>query len=286
MNVAVTAASGQLGRFILEALVEEIGAANVVGIARAPEKIGVGNIETRQADYLSEADFGTALRGIDTALIVASPMGPDDRVQMHRNVINGAKRAGVRKLLYTSVVGNGWEEDTLFGPVQAVNRQAEDDLKNSGLEWVIGRNGLYLEIDVDHIVAAADDGVFRNSGSDGRCRYITRPELAYAWAKLATDDAHIGNVYNLVGEGKTQQELIDIVNKEYANTVTYEPMTDQEFLAKVEPERGELVAKMITGCYQCIRVGAYDVDSDYEKATGRPAKSVAEMVREIHLGKA
>ena len=92
-------------------------------------------------------------------------MGPDDRVQMHRNVIGGAKRAGVRKLLYTSVIGNGLEDDTLFAPVQAVNRQAEEDLKRSGLEWVIGRNGLYLEIDVEHIVAAAQEGgVFRNSG--------------------------------------------------------------------------------------------------------------------------
>ncbi len=36
MRVAVTAASGKLGRVILEALKTEIGAENIVGLSRSP----------------------------------------------------------------------------------------------------------------------------------------------------------------------------------------------------------------------------------------------------------
>lgn len=279
MRVGVTAASGRLGNVILETLVDQVGSENVVGIARAPEKISVGQIEKRRADYLSESDFVQAFQGIDIALMISAPTGPDDRMAMHRNIIAGARQAGVRKILFTSVIGNGKEEDTLYGPTRAINRQTEADVMDSGMEWVIGRNGLYLELDIEHIIKAADDGVFNNSGGDGLCCYITRPELAAACAKLATDDAHNGKVFNLVGESKTQAELVTLVNECCGLSVTYQAISDEAYLRKVEPARGELVARMITGCYQSIRVGAFDVESDFAGAAGRPSKSVAEMVR-------
>lgn len=281
MKIAVTAASGKLGRLILEALRETAGAENVIGVARTPDNIDVDGIETRRADYESERDFVEALEGCDTALIISSPTGPIDRVALHRNVINGARKAGVRKLLYTSVIGNGRELDTLYGPTAVINRQTEDDLRESGLEWVIGRNGLYLEIDVEHIIGAATGGVFPNSGGDGKCGYITRDELAVAWAGLATDDSHIGKTYNLVGECRAQTELVDIVNECCGLNVRYEAISDEEFQSRIPAERGEIVARMITGCYQSIRNGAFDVESDFEAAAGREPKSIPRMIREI-----
>jgi NAD(P)H dehydrogenase (quinone) len=278
MKIGVTAASGRLGKEILDALVNETGAADVVGIARSPEKIGVPGIETRKADYLSPTDLIDALAGIDTVVLISAPTGPEDRVAMHRNVIQAAKQSGVRKMLFTSVIGNGKEKDTWYGPTREINRQTEADLMQSGLEWVIGRNGLYLELDIAHIVNAAAEGVFRNSGGDGPCCYISRPELAAAWAKLATGDAHNGKIYNLVGQSKTQAELVDLVNRHYGLNVAYEAISDQSYFDKVQSARGEIVARMITGCYQSIRVGGFDVESDYEEAAGRPPKSIDEMI--------
>lgn len=256
----------------------------ISSVSRVPtETIDVADIETRNGDYLSERDFVDVLRDIDAVLIISSPMGPDDRITMHRNVINGAKKAGVRKLLYTSVIGNGREAGTLYAPTAAVNRQAESDLQASGLDWVTGRNGLYFETDVEHIINAAETGVFRNNGGHGRCTYITRDEMAVAWAKLATDDAHNGKIFNLVGESKSQPELVAYVNSHLGLNVRPETIGDDEFRASVPSERGELVATMITGCYQCVRVGAFDVESDFE--AGRPPKSVSEMVREYCLSR-
>jgi NAD(P)H dehydrogenase (quinone) len=282
MKVAVTAASGNLGQLLVPKLVQEIGAENVVGIARSPEKITTAGIETRQADYEDPDDWPRALEGIDTVVLISSPAGPWDRVQMHRNVVEGAKQAGVRKMLYSSVIGNGKETDTLYAPVAAINRQAERDVRDSGMKWAIPRNGLYLEFDVAHIVNAANEGnVFRNNGGDGRCGYITRDEIAVATTLLAIDDKHNGKIYNLVGECHTQAELVQMVNEVYGTRVRYESITDDECFAKLEPVRGEIVASMLTGCYQCIRNGAFDVVSDYEAATGRPAKSIIQQIAEF-----
>jgi NAD(P)H dehydrogenase (quinone) len=283
MKVAVTAASGNLGQLLLPELVRLIGADNVVGIARTPDKISTPGIETRQGDYEHASDWPVALEGIDTVVLISSPAGPWDRVQMHRHVIEGAKQAGVRKILYSSVTGNGKEADTLYAPVAAINRQAEQDIQESGLEWSVPRNGLYLEFDVAHIVNAAnEDNIFHNNGGEGRCGYITRDEIAVATAQMTVDDRHNGKIYNLVGECHTQTELVQMVNEIYCLEIRYEPITDEECLAKLEPLRGEIVANMLTGCYQCIRSGAYDVVSDFEAATGRPAKSMMQQITDIN----
>jgi NAD(P)H dehydrogenase (quinone) len=188
----------------------------------------------------------------------------------------------VRKMLYTSVIGNGKEADTLYAPFAAINRQTEAHLQDSGLEWVIPRNGLYLEFDVAHIVNAdKNGGIFRNNGGDGRCGYISRDEIAYATAKLALDESANGKIFNLIGDCHTQAELVAMVNEIYATNVRYESFSDEECYAKFEPVRGETVANMLTGCYQCIRNGAYDVPSDFPAATGRPAKSVQTQIADI-----
>ena len=150
------------------------------------------------------------------------------------------------------------------------------------MDWVIPRNGLYLEFDVAHIVNAADEGgIFRNNGGEGRCGYITRDELAFATARLALDESANGKVFNLVGDCHTQADLVAMVNEVYGIDVRYEACSDEECYAKLEPLRGTIVADMLTGCYQCIRNGAFDVESDFAAAAGRPARSVKEQIQSI-----
>jgi NAD(P)H dehydrogenase (quinone) len=292
MKVAVTAASGRLGHAILRELSREIGPARVIGVARDPGRIGVPDIETRAGDYHDRAGMTEALRGVDTAIMISAPVKPGtDRVAMHRNVIAAARDAGVRKLLFTSVIGNGGETGTHFAATQQVNRQAEEDLKTSGLEWVVGRNALYIELDLNHIIRANETGVYSNNGQQGRCGYLTIDELAFAFAKLATDDRHNGKVYNLVGENQTQAELVAEAGRVFGLDVRYEPISFEENVARFMQDetiaaRGEPVAKMLAGCFECIAKGAFDVPSDFEAATGRPAKSIRTMMEEVRAQRA
>jgi NAD(P)H dehydrogenase (quinone) len=189
MKVAVTAASGRLGHAIIKYLRAEIGAENIVAVVRSPDKVRWPDVDTRRGDYHSIDEMTAAFAGIDTVIMISAPVViGTDRVSLHRNVIESAKRSGVRKMLYTSVIGNGKEEGTMFFATQQVNRQAEYDLQASGLEWIVARNALYLELDLNHIRRAGETGVYQNNAADGRCGYLTIDELAYATAKLAIDD--------------------------------------------------------------------------------------------------
>ena len=73
-------------------------------------------------------------------MLVSGNAPPHDRIQQHRNVLDAAEWAGVGKVVYTSV--QGADEGTAFSPVVQSNRRTEADVRDSGLDWVIGRNGL------------------------------------------------------------------------------------------------------------------------------------------------
>ena len=282
MKVAVTAASGRLGHALLRLLPEHLPARDVVAIARNPDRVQVPGIEKRAGDYQSVAAMTEALRGIDSVVLISAPVaGGGERIHLHRNVIEAARLAGVRRVLFTSVIGNGAEMTTAFGPTQQVNRQAEQDLQASGLEWVIGRNALYLELDLMQIRRAQATGVYTNPAGDGRCPYLSIDEIAYVYARLAADAARTGQTYNITGEALTQAEMVRHACEVFDLQVRYETISDEVCIGKfltLMPERGEAVARMLTGCFQAIRAGAFDVPSGYLAAAGRPAKTVRQML--------
>ena len=152
---------------------------------------------------------------------------PDARIGQHRNVINAAKAAGVRKIVYTSV--QGADEGTSFSPIIQSNRQTEADVRDSGLDWVIGRNGIYIEPDVEYIETYRKAGEIANCAGDGRCGYTTRPELAYAYARMLTETAHNGHTYNLHGAPLTQSELADYMNGAFGTSLIYRPMSVEDY---------------------------------------------------------
>ena len=182
-------------------------------------------------------------------------------------MIAAARDAGVSKIVYTSV--QGAEQSTTFAPIVESNRQTEEDVRESGVEWVIGRNGIYIEPDVEYLDTYVAEGGITNCAGDGRCGYTNRPELAFAYARLLTDDVHNGRTYNLHGEAITQSELADLLNMAFGTNLTYTPMTVDEFREDRIAELGEFIGTVIAGIYEGIRNGEADNPSHYAEAAGR-----------------
>jgi NAD(P)H dehydrogenase (quinone) len=268
MTVAVTAASGQLGSAIVRALDALPDAGPVVALARTPDRAAQLGVEVRPGDYDDREQLVKSLQGVDTLLLVSGMDPPDKRIGQHRNVIEAARMAGVGKLVYTSVQGP--ESGTDFSPVVQSNRQTEADVRASGLAWVIGRNGIYIEPDIEYIDRYRAAGVVANCAGDGRCGYTTRPELGYAYARMLTDAAHDGRTYNLHGEPLTQAELVQHLNRACGTDLTYRPMSVADYRAERTGELGDFLGPIIAGIYQGILEGAYDNQSHYAEAAGRP----------------
>ena len=218
-RIAVTAVSGQLGSEIVKATIELVGIENVIGLARTPAKAESLGVEVRPGNYDLPSELEQSLQGIDALLIISGMDAPEKRIEQHRNVINAAETAGVGKIVYTSV--QGADEGTAFSPIIQSNRQTEEDIRNSGLQWVIGRNGIYIEPDVEYIETYKQRGEIANCAGDGKCGYTTRPELAHAYARMLTESQHHGQIYNLHGEAITQQQLADYLNNAFGAELKY-----------------------------------------------------------------
>ena len=271
VKIAITAASGQLGSEIVKATCLVIGQENVVGLARTPAKAAHFGVDVRQGDYNNQEALATSLQGIDTVLLVSGMDAPDKRIGQHRNVIAAAKAAGVTKIVYTSV--QGAEAGTAFSPIVQSNRQTEQDVRNSGLQWVIGRNGIYIEPDVEYIATYQKAGEIANCAGEGKCGYTTRPELAEAYARMLTEDKHHGKTYNLQGEAMTQGELAEYLNLAFGTHLTYRAMTVDDYRSERIAELGEFMGTVIAGIYEGIRAGKADNPSDFLAATGREHQS-------------
>jgi NAD(P)H dehydrogenase (quinone) len=267
MTIAVTAAGGGLGSAIIKQLCTQIPPDQVIGLARTPQNAQHLGVEIRKGDYNNSAELQSALSGINTVLLVSGRDAPDKRIGQHRNVINAAIESGVHKIVYTSIFGE--VGDTTFSPVIASNRQTEEDIKNSGLQWAIGRNGLYIEPDIEYIDTYKKHGKVANCAGGGMCSYTTRDELAYAYTHMILHDKHNGNTYNLAGEAISQYQLVDYLNRAFDTNLIYQPMSVEAYTREQQAELGEFLGTIIAGIYAGIRSGSSCIKSDYKLATGR-----------------
>ena len=277
MKIAVTAANGKLGSSIVNELIKAIGKEKVIGIVRTPEKASHLGIEVRKGDYNSREDFNSALKGVDSVLLISGMDDPQKRIQQHRNVIEAAKENGVKKIVYTSIIGD--QEKTAFSPIVHSNRQTENDIKESGLNWVIGRNGIYIEPDLEYIDNYVKEGEIRNCAGEGKCGYTSREELGFAYTQMLLQEKHNGQTYNLVGKPITQSKLTELINQVFNTNLTYHSVSVEDYEKERKAELGDFIGTVITGIYNGIKLGINDVHSDFEKAAGRPHKSTLEIMQ-------
>jgi len=277
MKIAITAASGNLASHIIEELKKTIPKKNIRAIARTVNNVRHKDVEIFKGDYNDKTHFTESLKGIDTLLLISSMAPPDVRKIQHANVIGEAIGNGVRKIVYTSITGP--EEGTAFSPVVNSNRYTENLIQNTGVQWVIGRNGLYIDPDLDYLQTYVNEGEIRNCAGDGKCPYTSRNELARAYVKLLTEEKHNGSVYNLVGEPVTQQQLTDAVNEIYNLNLSYREISEELFTRERKEVLGDLLGTIVGGIYEAIKKGDFNVPSDFKKATGRSHLTLSEMIR-------
>ena len=111
----------------------------------------------------------------------------------------------MRKIVFTGVQGPA--SGTAFSPVVQASLRTEELVRASGLDWAVGRNGIYLEPDVEYAATYLAHREIANCAGEGRCSYTTRPALALAYARLLTRADHDGQTVNLGGEPISQAEL-------------------------------------------------------------------------------
>lgn len=278
--VIVTGATGQLGRLVIEALLQKLPASDIAAVVRDPNKaadLAARGIEIRQADYDQPASLAAAFKqGEKLLLISANEVGR--RVPQHQAVIDAAKRAGVSLLAYTSLL----RADTSPLPLAAEHKETERLIKASGLPAVVLRNGWYTENYLAGVPTALQYGVVLGSAGAGRIASAARADYAEAAAAALTRDGQAGRIYELAGDSAyTLSELAEVIARQSGKSVAYQDMPEADFKAALLgaglPDfLATLLAESDVGA---SKGGLYDDGRQLSQLIGRPTTPLDDMVK-------
>ena len=226
----ITGATGQLGRLVVAALARRVGDDAVVALVRDPAKAAALGVAARPADYGDRPGLVDAFTGIDTLLLISSNALQTRRAE-HANVIEAAKAAHVRRIVYTSLLhadrwGIDFAEDHL---------QTERSLRASGLDFTVLRNGWYWENHTAGLSQALAHGGLRGSAGDARISWASRSDYADAAARVLSTLGHAGITYELAGDHAwTLDDLAGETVTQSGRPFVYQDLAPADYAAFLE----------------------------------------------------
>lgn len=281
MTLLVTAASGHLGRLVVDALLERgIAASEIVAGARTPATVddhaarGVGVVEL---DYSRPETLAPAFQGVDRVLLIS---GTDaDRVSGHRNVIDAAREAGVERLVYTSAP----RVDEVDYALGADHKATEEAIAASGLSATVLRHNWYTENYLDAVARAADTGEIVAAAGEARVASASRRDYAEAAAIALTTDDLAGRTLEVGGDvAWTYNELAEAATEVLGRRVTYVAVTTEQLTAGLQQAGLDAgTAAFVAGIDDAIARGALSqTDGTLSRLIGRPTTPLVDGLRE------
>jgi len=277
MKIAITGATGQLGRLVVEKLKQRTPAENLIALVRSPEKAADLGIEARAFDYTKPESLADTLTGVDSLLLISGNEVGQRKTQ-HENVIKAAQQANIKWIVYTSLL----YADTSSLSLAPEHLATEELLKSSGIPYTILRNGWYTENYAGSIPGAIGAGAFIGSAGEGKIASAAREDYAEAAAIVLTSEGHQGKTYELAGDtAYTLKDLAAEVSRQTGKDIPYNNLSEEEYAGVLKS------AGLPEGLAHAIAswdVGAskndlFNEDKVLSKLIGRPTTSLADVVK-------
>lgn len=228
---AVTGASGQLGRLVVESLLEKVAPGEIVALVRNPESVAdfaAKGVTVRAFDYDAPETLAPALEGV-TRLLLISGNAIGSRIPQHKAVIDAAKAAGVQLIAYSSIL----HADSSPLQLAAEHKATEALLAESGIPAALLRNGWYTENYLMSAGPAIEHGALIGSAGEGVVSSAARADYAEA-AAVVLVRAQAGT-FELAGDtGFTHAELAAALADASGKPVVYQDLPEADYAKALE----------------------------------------------------
>ncbi|WP_258296446.1 NAD(P)H-binding protein [Paenibacillus peoriae] len=294
-KLLLTGVDGNLGRQAAEFLLKLVEKDQIIFCAYDPASLqgyAEQGIETHVTNFNTIDGLAEAFANADKLALISMPFVGVKRQNAHKNVVDAAKEAGVKQIIYTSLVNAADESNPSVEKLDHV--YTEDYIKSVGLDYIFLRNSQYAEAMVtNYFTYVKSDGVLKNNQGDGKMAYISRKDCAKAVAyALATSNYHEA-ILNINGpELITMSDFIEIGNEVTGHHITYKQITDEENYAIfdamgvprttdgkfAEDSEAPFSSEGMVTFGQAIRLGKMDIfTDDFKKLTGQDPVTVKYM---------
>lgn len=273
MKINIFPASSDLGKKVATHLVKFKSADDqIILSARNIEKIKNTTHEVRYADYQSYDTMVKAFDKIDVLFLIPSTTDPMYRVDEIRDAFLAAKKANVKKVVFSSLLSS--TSQFFISPFLFY---AERIAKNLELDLIIIRNSLYIDPMLPYADELAKTGILGYPAGNGKVSYMLKDEMAKAIAMILLKNEHLKNDYYLANsQSISMEELANIMSEATNSIIKYKSMTDQEFIQHtIDYGDSEELARILRTMYHAISDGDFDVTSnDYYDIVGEKPTSV------------
>jgi NAD(P)H dehydrogenase (quinone) len=228
-TLLVTGANGHLGSRVVAHLLSGEHSHQLVAGSRSPNELAeahAAGVETRRADFDDPESLAAAFEGVDRWLFISTKTIGEQRQRQHHNALDAAKKAGVKHVIYTSMLNP--EPGSLI-PFASDHYKTELAVKASGLTWNIVRNSWYMDNLFETISNALATGKWLSSAQDGRIANVSREDCATVAASLLVSGDTANRQYDITGpDAWTTAEIVQIVSEVFEKNIELVSLSDEE----------------------------------------------------------
>lgn len=283
MRCAVTGVSGHLGGMVVDQLLKRVDPSDLIAVSRTPsahQGLARRGVSVRYGDFTCPESLTAAFADADRILVV-SMLGASDVSVGHAAAFAAAARAGVHRIVYTSVQNPS--EDNPFPPA-ASHARSERALLASGVPYTILRNALYADLRVDIAAAYLRSRRWTTNMAKGAHAFVSRYDCARAAAAALLADDNGSHVYDITGPDLIDAEQYLAVLRRLGHVSRYDVDDDS-----YERYRSEFVAdplnsgffELFTGTGRAIREGRMQVvGTGVADLTGHAPQSFTDLFPE------
>ncbi|HMN25258.1 MAG TPA: SDR family oxidoreductase [Ignavibacteriaceae bacterium] len=283
--ILITGANGHLGGATIDFLLKKNPNAKIKALVRSGEKgkdLKAKGVEIAIGDYLNYDSLVSAMKGVETILLVSSStMG--DRHAQHKNAIKAAKENGVKHIVYTSVLKANPNSKFSAG---IDHYKTEGDIKNSGISYTIMRNTYYADFLPNIIGNAVESGAIYYSAGNAKVNFALRSEMAEANAVvLANPTAHQNKIYEITSASKyTFDEIAGILSEITGKQIKYVDIPVEVLKENIiKFGMPKEVADLMGSIAESMKAGEFDfIDPTLEKLIGRKPTDLKYFLKNVY----
>ena len=279
--IIVTGGTGRLGAQVVERLLGRVPAGGVGVSVRDPERAGdlaARGVRVRRGDFTDPASLEAAFEGATQVLIVSTNQTGEAALAQHVAAIDAARRAGAKRILYTS--HQGAARDSLFAPMPD-HAETERHLAGGGTPFTALRNGFYAST-VEHLLGRALQTGEVVAPADGPVSWTAHADLAEAAAViLAEGGAFDGPTPPLTAPVALDlEDVAGILSELTGRPVRRVVAGDEEWAASLTAHGVPAAqADLLLGMFHASRRGEFaTTGTDLERLIGRPATTLREVL--------